>query len=537
MLSFRSKKSKKRTIIVGLKSDNSSREMLLRLLIAVVKHRDSVIAVHVQENDDSFDPNTFHIHEDFCKSKQVDFQLKVCIADSYISELTYQVRIGFASILVIGCSLSGPSFSAIHTCLKGLPPSCTLLVMNTVGRVLMEGQGTCQQGSVRAAALQSSHSFSSIYTCHDQSNTTRQLQKSLTTPLSSTASLMRPTTTRRALSAVNKMVEVADLASEKLFQRLEVLQAEGSSRHFTPKELRDATNNFSAATVIGEGGHSKVYCAKLGNGEAAAVKVLQTTRCSTADFFREVDLLSGMKHDNIVQIIGFCRSGEMQAIVYKLLMGSLRQNLRELKWSERMKVAIGVAKALDYLHGSHSPPIIHRDVKSSNILLSHNCEPILSDFGAAMLLQTHQSQANTKAPFHVVGTFGYLAPEYMMYGKVDEKIDVYSYGVVLLELITGKEAIQTHQEIRESLVLWARSLLSCGICERLIDPHLIEDYNKEEMEIMMIAARLCLMHSSSRRPTMKTILKLLEKPDNWLRMQRERDEFLNVTERGKTALS
>ncbi|CAL2279783.1 unnamed protein product [Prunus armeniaca] len=538
MLSFRSSKAvkkKKRTIIVGLNSDSSSREMLLRLLISVVKAGDSVTAVHVQEADaDAFDPNSFHTHEDLCKSKKVDFHVKVCITDSYVSELPYQVRISYATILVLGCSLSGPSLSAINTCLKGLPPSCTLLVMDTVGRILLEGQGTSQQGSVRAAALQSSQSFSSTYTCSDKkSNITPQLQKSLTVPASSTGSSMRPTT-RRALSAVNKMVEVSDSVAEKLFHKLALLEAEGSIRNFAPQELRYATNNFNSAMVIGEGGHSKVYRAKLGDGQDAAVKVLKSSHYSAVDFFREVDLFSSMKHESIVQIIGFCNNKEVQAIVYNLLKGSLRQNLRQLRWSERMKVAIGVAKALDYLHHSHNPPIIHRDVKSSNILLSHNCEPILSDFGAAMFLQ--QASANTKAPFDVVGTFGYLAPEYMMYGKVDEKIDVYSYGVVLLELITGKEAIQTDQEIRESLVLWARSLMCSGIWERLIDPNLVEDYNKEEMEMMMIAARLCLMHSSSRRPTMKMILRFFEKPEHWLRMQRERDDFLNgIDLQGETA--
>ncbi|XP_062022621.1 protein kinase STUNTED-like isoform X1 [Rosa rugosa] len=534
MLSCRCKTVKtKRTIIAGLNSDTCSREMLLGLLTSVVKPEDNVMAIHVEETDDTFDPNTFHIHEDLCKSKKVDFQIKVCIGDSYISELAYQVRVSYATILALGCSSSGLNVSATSACLKGLPPSCTLLVMNSVGRILFQREGTCQQGSVKVALpLKSSQSFSSVYTCYNQSNTNRQLHKSLTIPSAPPVSSIRRIT-RRALSSAHKTVEVSDFVAQKLFHRLGLLEAEGSSRHFASQELRYATNNFSSDMVIGEGGHSKVYRATLEDGRAAAVKVLKTTHHSVSDLFREVDFLSSMNHKNIVQIIGFCDSGEMLAIVYDLLHGSLRRNLRQLRWSERMKVAIGVAKALEYLHHSHNPPIIHRDVKSSNILLSHDCEPILSDFGAAMVLR--QSQ-HADAPFDVVGTFGYLAPEYMMYGKVDEKIDVYSYGVVLLELITGKEAIQTDQEIRESLVLWslfidlqARSLLSCGICERLIDPYLSEDYNKEEMEVMMVAARLCLMHSSSRRPTMKTILRLFEEPDHWLRMQRERDEFLKGT--------
>lgn len=184
--------------------------------------------------------------------------------------------------------------------------------------------------------------------------------------------------TRRALSSAHKTVEVSDFVAQKLFHRLALLEAEGSSRHFASQELRYATNNFSPDMVIGEGGHSKVYRATLEDGRGAAVKVLKTTRHSVNDLFREVDFLSSMNHKNIVQIIGFCDSGEMLAIVYDLLHGSLRRNLRQLRWSGRMKVAIGVAKALEYLHHSHNPPIIHRDVKSSNILLSHDCEPIVS---------------------------------------------------------------------------------------------------------------------------------------------------------------
>lgn len=236
-----------------------------------------------------------------------------------------------------------------------------------------------------------------------------------------------------------------------------------------------------------------------------------------------------MKHENIVRLFGYCYTNEIRAVVYNLLKESLKQNLKHLRWDERVGVAIGVAKALDYLH-SCSPPVIHRDVKSSSILLSDDHQPHLSDFGAAIVHQQNQKNLAFLEPNPVVGTFAYMAPEYMMYGKVDEKIDVYSYGVVLLELITGRGAIQTteHASKHESLVLQARSVLCSGLCERLIDPNLLhEDYDKEGMKMMMVAARLCLLHSSSKRPTMKTILRLFEEPEYWLEMQRKREELLN----------
>ncbi|KAF5200843.1 Proline-rich receptor-like protein kinase perk1 [Thalictrum thalictroides] len=474
-----------RVIIVGLKKDNYSREMLLRLLTLVVSPCDSVLAVHSEEPSDTFDPNSFHIHEDICKSKQVDFQVKVCTGDSFVTNLINQVRLHHATM---------PKESVITSCLKGLPPTCSLLVIDTRGRVLLEKTGSCQQGS---ASKIKQPSCSSQDASVEQSDFTLNFSKQVT----SQGTIIDDGTDSLQLPEPNL---------QKNFQKFAGLEFKGASRRFTPQNLQSATNNFSPQMVISECRYSKIYKADLGSGQAAAVKVLQITEWSGEDLLQEIEILSGLNHENIVKLIGYCYSLNIHAVVYNLLHKSLKQKLTQLRWSERNKVAVGIAKALEYLHHSCSPPIIHRDVRSSNILLSCHCEAQLSNFEAAIVHHHNQAPANTKKPVQVVESSAYLAPEYLMFGKVDEKIDVYSYGVVLLELITGKEATQDILAAnQESLVLQARSLLSQGLWENLIDPHLNEDYGKEEMHKMIMAARLCLMHSSSRRPTMKTVCNIL----------------------------
>ncbi|KAE8665159.1 GDSL esterase/lipase [Hibiscus syriacus] len=548
---------KNKTIIVGLKSDNCSREMLLQLLSLLVKSGDNVLAVHVQEMNDAFDPNTFHIHEDICKSKQVDFLVKICTGNSYISVLSHQVRENYAAILAIGCNISGPNDSAISFCLKSLPPTCTLLVMDDAGRILIQRQGTSQQGYA-GVPFQSCLPSSQINSVVDQPTSSRLLKKSLTTPSSSSTSpsmcqvdseghyvlkkafpehQFKKSFTMPSSSASSSPTwqtggggqqnPKKNVTSTRRFHEMAFQETVQSCRRFRPEELSIATDNFSLSMVIGKGGNAMVYRANLEDGQAAAVKVLKTMSWSAKDLLREVETLSSIEHENIVDMIGYCDSKELHAIVYNLLNGSLKQCLKQLKWAERMTIAIGLARALECLHHCCDPPIIHRNVKPCKILLSDNCQPQLSGFRAAVVHnQSYQVQANTKR-VDIVRTFGYLAPEYMVCGKIDEKIDVYSYGVVLLELITGKEAIQSNQKNLESLVLWARSLFGFGLFERLVDPCLDQNYKKEEMEVMMFIARLCLMHSSSQRPTMKTILRLFEDSEYWLEMQREKDQLLN----------
>ncbi|KZV41137.1 hypothetical protein F511_09333 [Dorcoceras hygrometricum] len=491
--------------------------MLLRLLNLVVVRGDTVLAVHVQHSDDTFDPNTFHIHEDICKSKQVDFEVKICAGNCYITELTHLVRINFATILAIGCSSQCPEESAMAGFLKALPPTCDLLVMDNGGKILFQNAGTSQQGSANRVLRSSLSSPISASYCCGQPETRHLFRKFLSMPTSSASELI-----------VTKKNHEHHRFSQKFFQRVATLELNGHIRRFMHEELNLAARSFSADTLIEEVESIQVYQTILNNGLTAIIKVVKASQDSEKIICREMEMLCGFKHENIVRLLGYCCGAETFAIVYNFVVSSLKHRLKLLIWSERMKVAVGVAKALEYLHSSY-PPIIHRDVKSSNILLSEDCEP-KAKFGAAAAhdLETEESISDCKMPVYVSGSFGYQAPEYVMYGKVDEKIDVYSYGVVILELITGNEAIRTSSGSNEEcLVLWARSLLNSGLSERLIDPNLHGEYEKDEMKIMMAVARLCLLHSSSRRPTVKTILRLLEEPGYWLEMQKMRDEHVD----------
>ncbi|KAJ3683478.1 hypothetical protein LUZ60_013705 [Juncus effusus] len=291
-------------------------------------------------------------------------------------------------------------------------------------------------------------------------------------------------------------------------------------RVFGFDELDSATSNFSQDNLIGKGGSSRVYKAKFQNDRDLAVKVLKPSDDSVKEFISEVEIANLLHHRNIIALLGFCFENNRLILVYEYLSnGSLEEILHGegerkyvLNWKERYKIAIGIAEALEYLHtggGSHES-VIHGDVKSSNILLSRNFDPQLSDFGFAKRVSSPTSNLTCT---DIAGTFGYLAPECFIYGRVNEKIDVYAYGVVLLELISGRKPIKTGSpKGHESLVAWAKPLLVSGKIEELVDPCLIngEDYNGEEMERIIMVASLCLRNYSQSRPDMSLVVRLLK---------------------------
>ncbi|XP_051121284.1 leucine-rich repeat receptor protein kinase HPCA1 [Andrographis paniculata] len=287
------------------------------------------------------------------------------------------------------------------------------------------------------------------------------------------------------------------------------------ARWFSYDELKKCTNNFSDANQIGSGGYGKVYKGVLPTGEVVAIKRAQ--RGSTQgglEFKTEIELLSRVHHKNLVGLVGFCFEHEEQMLVYEFMAnGTLRDSLSGkssiyLDWKRRIRIALGSARGLAYLHELAHPPIIHRDIKSSNILLDDNLTAKVADFGLSKLVSdTSKGHVSTQ----VKGTLGYLDPEYYMTQQLTEKSDVYSFGVVMLELITAKQPIEKGKYIvREArLIMDKNDDIHCGIT-RLMDPVIRNTQNLVGFPRFLELAMQCVEESASDRPTMSEVVKSLE---------------------------
>ncbi|EEF28741.1 proline-rich receptor-like protein kinase PERK8 isoform X2 [Ricinus communis] len=296
-----------------------------------------------------------------------------------------------------------------------------------------------------------------------------------------------------------------------------------SKSWFTFGELVQATNGFSKENLLGEGGFGCVYKGLLVDGREVAVKQLKIGGSQgEREFKAEVEIISRIHHRHLVSLVGYCISENQRLLVYDYVPNdTLHYHLHAygmpvMDWAIRVKIAVGAARGIAYLHEDCHPRIIHRDIKSSNILLDHNFEARVSDFGLAKLAL--ELDSNTHVSTRVMGTFGYMAPEYATSGKLTEKSDVYSFGVVLLEVITGRKPVDASQPLGdESLVEWARPLLNEALdsedFEALADPRLEKKYVAREMFRMIEAAAACVRHSAVKRPRMSQVARALESLD------------------------
>lgn len=291
-----------------------------------------------------------------------------------------------------------------------------------------------------------------------------------------------------------------------------------SKSTFTIDELARATDGFSDANLLGQGGFGYVHKGVLPNGKEIAVKQLKAgSGQGEREFQAEVEIISRVHHKHLVSLVGYCSTGTQRMLVYEFVPNNtLEFHLHgkgrpTMDWPSRLKIALGSAKGLAYLHEDCNPKIIHRDIKAANILLDFKFEAKVADFGLAKF----SSDANTHVSTRVMGTFGYLAPEYASSGKLTDKSDVFSFGVMLLELITGRRPVDTtYSFMDDSLVDWARPLLTRALedenFDTLVDPRLHNQYDHNEMARMIACAAACVRHSARRRPRMSQMVRALE---------------------------
>ncbi|KAG8054986.1 hypothetical protein GUJ93_ZPchr0001g31393 [Zizania palustris] len=287
------------------------------------------------------------------------------------------------------------------------------------------------------------------------------------------------------------------------------------ARYFAFEELKKCTNNFSETHEIGSGGYGKVYKGMLANGQMVAIKrAQQGSMQGAAEFKNEIELLSRVHHKNLVTLVGFCYEQGEQMLVYEYIpRGTLRENLMgkggtHLDWKKRIRIAVGSAKGLAYLHEFADPPIIHRDVKSTNILLDESLKAKVADFGLSKLVSdTQKGHVSTQ----VKGTLGYLDPEYYMTQQLSEKSDVYSFGIVMLELITSRHPIEKGRyivrEIRTAMDLYDQEYFGL---KSLIDPTILGTTKSVGFRRFVQLAMECVEESAVDRPTMSDVVKELE---------------------------
>ncbi|GAB2291946.1 hypothetical protein Dimus_026196 [Dionaea muscipula] len=579
----------KRVVLVGIRLDNQSRELVDWALVKVADPGDHVSALHICR--DPVDAcrgkplldGYLNTYRGLCDINKVELTGQILVGSSIRKTLVREAKRRAATVLVLGVgkkTVTGRWISVAKYCVKHLPLTTEVLTVHN-GKVFFRSSSNGKPSGIGGDPRPSFHKVQVVQipnlgenrsefgdseasdidarssrlgqSSRDGSGSTSSMEDE-SSPISRRIrarsrsesyfadSLMeqkpgwpllrKPSLPTRSALHMRKIksqsplgreiTETADSIWNDLSEELGPLSFGKNSSDFTwfsYEVLRTSTSRFSSDNLIGKGGCSRVYKGVFPDGKQVAVKVVKSSEESWKDFSLEINIISSIKHKNITSLLGVCIENHELISVYEFMpKGSLEETLHgnikgksALTWETRFKIAVGVAEALNHLHTRCFKPVIHRDVKSSNILLSEGFEPKLSDFGLAIWGST---SSTSQTYDDVVGTFGYLAPEYFMCGKMSEKIDVYSFGVVLLELLSGRKPIGfDSSKDQQSLVMWAKPILECGKLRGILDPGLDGNPEEGQLQRMILAATLCLTRAARLRPRMSQILKLLKGED------------------------
>ncbi|CAL9078386.1 unnamed protein product [Musa textilis] len=557
-------------ILVGVSLDARASSQLLSWAVTVAaRPNDTVIALHVlvRKAEKRLKSERSRLRQaqasvisaagDFagvCQTKQVKLEAKVRTCSSVGEGLADEVALVEANLLI----LRRNSFEIVRYCLKNAPEGCSIVGVDVDVQDLPGKDG--DEDSLTHDDNNSSSSSRLTYKDDNNNNMVNAVS-----PLrkffgstskrerrhSSSESICEKESPRDVLEGPEAASTAADdcssppssvigrrshannwrrLSVARLFFPLppspeDSISMEGDAcssyaeevkpswRCFSYEEISRATNKFHPDNLVGRGGFAEVFKGSLRSGQNVAVKRLakgEGDQLKEKEFLAELGILGHVRHPNTANLIGCCIENGLHLVFDLSCNGSLASALHGkhgsvLEWSARYKIAIGIARGLHYLHKCCRHRIIHRDIKASNVLLGADFEPQISDFGLAKWLPKQWSHHSV---IPIEGTFGYLAPEYFMHGIVDEKTDVFAFGVLLLEIVTGRRPADTS---KQSLLVWAKPLIESGRIAELADPKLEGKYDMAQMQTLALTASYCVRQSSIWRPPMSKVLGLLIK--------------------------
>ncbi|XP_030510980.2 probable receptor-like serine/threonine-protein kinase At5g57670 [Cannabis sativa] len=545
-------------ILIGISLDPNESKDLLSWAITILAHpNDDIVAVHILVGKDK---KKYEVSREFqsrlrrakafvisvlgefaktCQFKQVNLEARVGFSSKIGRGLIKEANSVSADYLIIGGSRnrSNRPTSIARYCLRNSPNGCTLVVF-----------GKCMPPPQQSSDSDSAHSKEIVRSSSRWNKSNKAIS-----PAEKSESKSKNSSPRTVLdeieveyqstedetlscgdSSITYSTSVTPNFTKKSKQRKQsfspcrlVFSFLGSPfrrrrnntkeikkpllKCFSYEEIMKATNNFNPDNIVGRGGYSEVYRGDVCDGETIAVKRLAKDNKDAKkekEFLMELGIIGHVCHPNTATLVGYCIENGLHLIFSFSQNGTLASALygneeTTLDWPIRYKIAIGVARGLHYLHKCCKHRIIHRDIKASNVLLGPDYEPQITDFGLAKWLPNKWTH---HAVIPIEGTFGYLAPEYFMHGIVDEKTDVFAFGVLLMEIVTGRRPVDSS---RRNLLIWAKPLMESGDIASLADPMMEGKYDSEQLHRLVLTASYCVRQSSIWRPSMNEVLELL----------------------------